>query len=62
MALPFQHLLLCVFLPGAKSKDVNVQTFVMNWGWSGVAKVLCILCHQDGQLILAYSWARLLSL
>ena len=28
------------------------------WGWSGGAKVLCILHHWDVQLILAYSWAR----
>ena len=28
------------------------------WGWSGVAKVSCILRHQGIQLILAYSWAR----
>ena len=27
-------------------------------GWSGGAKVLCILDHQGVQLILAYSWAR----
>ena len=27
-------------------------------GWSGVAKVSCILHHQGVQLILAYSWAR----
>ena len=29
------------------------------WGWSGGAKVLCILHHWGVQLILAYSWARL---
>ena len=28
------------------------------WGWSGGAKVLCILHHWGIQLILAYSWAR----
>ena len=28
------------------------------WGWSGGAKVLCILHHWGVQLILAYSWAR----
>ena len=27
-------------------------------GWSGGAKVLCILDHWGVQLILAYSWAR----
>ena len=28
------------------------------WGWSGGAKVLCILHHWGVQMILAYSWAR----
>ena len=28
------------------------------WGWSDGAKVSCILCHWDVQLILAYNWAR----
>ena len=28
------------------------------WGWSGGAKVSCILCHRGVQLILAYSWTR----
>ena len=27
-------------------------------GWSGMAKVSCILTHRGVQLILAYSWAR----
>ena len=27
-------------------------------GWSGGAKVSCILCHRGVQMILAYSWAR----
>ena len=31
-------------------------------GWSGVAKVSCILRHQGAQLILTYSWARLVIL
>ena len=30
----------------------------MLWGWSGGAKVSCILCYRGVQLILAYSWAR----
>ena len=30
----------------------------LHWGWSGGAKVLCILHHWGVQLILAYSWAR----
>ena len=33
-------------------------TFCFFWGWSGGAKVLCILHHWGVQLILAYSWAR----
>ena len=32
--------------------------FTTNRGWSGGAKVLCILDHWGVQLILAYSWAR----
>ena len=32
--------------------------FLPNLGWSGGAKVLCILHHWGVQLILAYSWAR----
>ena len=37
-----------------------IKTMVMVvWrGWSGGAKVLCILHHWGVQLILAYSWAR----
>ena len=31
---------------------------VLSGGWSGGAKVLCILHHWGVQLILAYSWAR----
>ena len=31
----------------------------LTWGWLGVAKMSCILCHRGAQLILAYSWARL---
>ena len=31
---------------------------IVTWGWSGGAKVLCILHHWGVQLILAYSWAR----
>ena len=35
--------------------DISFRT---SWGWSGGAKVSCILYHQGVQLILAYSWAR----
>ena len=38
---------------------VNYKTVLdIRWGWSGGAKVLCILYHWGVQLILAYSWAR----
>ena len=33
-------------------------SFMYIFGWSGGAKVLCILHHWGVQLILAYSWAR----
>ena len=32
--------------------------FSRRLGWSGGAKVSCILRHRGVQLILAYSWAR----
>ena len=32
--------------------------FIRTVGWSGGAKVSCILHHRGVQLILAYSWAR----
>ena len=35
-----------------------VVFFFTERGWSGGAKVLCILHHWGVQLILAYSWAR----
>ena len=48
-------------LPGS-IKNLNVCVCQENsetkGGWSGGAKVSCILCHQGVQLILAYSWAR----
>ena len=31
---------------------------ILCWGFSGGAKVSCILCHRGVQLILTYSWAR----
>ena len=34
------------------------EFLLFSWGWSGGAKVLCILHHWGVQLILAYSWAR----
>ena len=32
--------------------------YLKSQGWSGVAKMSCILRHWGVQLILAYSWAR----
>ena len=37
---------------------INTIYQFIKWGWSGGAKVLCILHHRGVQLILAYSWAR----
>ena len=31
--------------------------YIPREGWSGGAKVSCILCHRGVQLILAYNWA-----
>ena len=39
-------------------KMFSTSQFALIWGWSGGAKVLCILHHWGVQLILAYSWAR----
>ena len=36
----------------------RIWHFMQTEGWSGGAKVLCILHHWGVQLILAYSWAR----
>ena len=42
-----------------RAKVKVTRTFnTKNRGWSGGAKVLCILHHRGVQLILAYSWAR----
>ena len=44
--------------PSWNSSNDSYQT-MSDWrGWSGGAKVLCILHHRGVQLILAYSWAR----
>ena len=40
------------------SHDIFHQFSTELRGWSGGAKVLCILDHRGVQLILAYSWAR----
>ena len=39
-------------------RKLSPNTRLTNQGWSGGAKVSCILCHRGVQLILAYSWAR----
>ena len=36
----------------------GIHLWIVLWGWSGGAKVLCILHHRGVQLILTYSWAR----
>ena len=38
-------------------KSMNSIPLLM-MGWSGVAKVSCILRHRGVQLLLAYSWTR----
>ena len=40
------------------STDSRKAMSLSGGGWSGGAKVSCILCHRGVQLILAYSWAR----
>ena len=56
--------LLAVLLPLMHIASIHSITLckrVHFWcccGWSGGAKVPCILCHRGVQLILAYSWAR----
>ena len=40
------------------NKYDSIQNNTVLLGFSGGAKVLCILCHLDVQLILAYNWAR----
>ena len=37
---------------------ISCKLSQLHGGWSGGAKVSCILCHRGVQLILAYSWAR----
>ena len=51
--VPLFHLFFYLFSPFLWEKTQNDP-----WGWSGGAKVSCILCHRGVQLILAYSWAR----
>ena len=45
------------YLPSDKKSTLQFFCFFFR-GWSGGAKVLCILHHWGVQLILAYSWAR----
>ena len=46
------------FILMATSLETIAVVVTRVWGWSGGAKVLCILDHRGVQLILAYSWAR----
>ena len=49
----------CQFLTELSVCNRSILLFQDNLdGWSGGAKVLCILHHWGVQLILAYSWAR----
>ena len=45
-----------MFLSRNKKNNHLIPTLI--WGWSGGAKVSCILCHRGVQLISAFSWAR----
>ena len=42
----------------SESSLITCAFYSIHLGWSGGAKVLCILHHRGVQLILAYSWAR----
>ena len=44
--------------PDCISRGFKFESSLLLRGWSGGAKVLCILHHWGVQLILAYSWAR----
>ena len=48
----------CLLLVILIFHEFEMNHLVNKRGWSGGAKVLCILHHQGVQLILAYSWAR----
>ena len=52
----------CFFFFQPKSTDSFLVSPHKQGGWSGVAKVSCILCHLGVQLILVYSSARLVIL
>ena len=39
-------------------ENISYMLIMKTRGWSGGAKVSCILCHRGVQLILAYIWAR----
>ena len=56
----FQHAQKCAYLDYPAHVQRIIRAFAPHsyWGWSGGAKVSCILCHRGVQLILAYSWAR----
>ena len=64
------HFVLVFFSPfsiaitslGEERANLSAFSYVCSICASGGAKVLCILHHRGVQLILAYSWARLLSL
>ena len=66
---PFYNLLMCRWVADSVDPDQMLHSAASDhgldcvlgpvyWGWSGGAKVSCILRHRGIQLILAYSWAR----
>ena len=59
--MDFHKLGMCIYIEEILFGIANGQVSSIFVGWSGVAKVLCILYvhHRGVQLILAYSWARL---
>ena len=62
--LMHSHILVCKSGPSCSKLMMSLVNILLKvwslniWGWSGGAKVSCILCHRGVQLILAYSWAR----
>ena len=54
----YANKLLCPTANACPTGDQEVVGSIPTRGWSGGAKVLCILHHRGVQLILAYSWAR----
>ena len=60
--ITWSRLLIQIHIQMTNSADPDQLASEEAWGWSDVAKVLCILRHWGIQLILAYNWARLANL